>query len=216
MAFGVTSRSTVLLRAPSSATFVTSPPETDMSSASLEDLRAILAAYKLVVDATWPELHPTMRERSMRWATASAQELATELAGWLKESSAEGSAVRVFWKIGPQFEFGGVNRQFAKDSGMANPAELVGLTDFDVRLPWRPQAAKYRADDEAIVASKTAQLGILERQKGPTGEVTWVRVAKAPILHADGSAVGVLGVYEPLDQATARKLALQQKKRPSA
>jgi hypothetical protein len=183
-----------------------------MSSPSLEDLRAILAAYKQVVDATWPDLHPTMREHSVRWSTASAQELATELAGWLKQSSAQGSAVRVFWKIGPKFEFGGANRQFAEDAGLANPAELVGLTDFDARLPWRPQAAKYRADDEAIVTSKTAQLGIIERQKGPTGETTWVRVAKVPILHADGSAVGLLGVYEPLDQATARKLVVQQMK----
>lgn len=187
-----------------------------MSSPSLEDLRAILAAYKQVVDATWPDLHPTMREHSRRWATASAQELATELAGWLKESSAEGSAVRVFWKIGPKFEFGGANRHFATDAGFDNAAELVGLTDSDPRLPWRPQAAKYRADDEAVVTSKTAQLGIIERQKGPTGEITWVRVAKVPILHANGNAVGVLGMYEVLDPTTARKLAVQQIKRPSA
>ncbi|MEP6729163.1 MAG: PAS domain-containing protein [bacterium] len=184
-----------------------------MSSPSVEDLRAILAAYKRVVDATWPDLHPTMRERSRRWATASAQELATELAALLKESSAGGSASRVFWKIAPRFEFGGANRHFATDAGFADPAELVGLTDSDPRLPWRPQAAKYRADDEAVVTSKTAQLGIIERQKGPTGEITWVRVAKVPIVHANGDAVGVLGVYEPLDPDIARKLAVQQLKR---
>jgi hypothetical protein len=182
-----------------------------MSSPSLEDLRAILAAYKQVVDATWPDLHPTMQVHSKRWATASAQELATELAGWLRES-AEGSAVRVFWKIGPKFEFGGANRHFATDAGFADPANLVGLTDSDPRLPWRPQAAKYRADDEAVVTSKTAQLGIIERQKGPTGDITWVRVAKVPIVHADGKAVGVFGIYETLDAATARKLAVQQMK----
>ena len=185
-----------------------------MSSPSLDDLRAILAAYKQLVDATWPDLHPTMRDRARLWATASAQSLASELAGWVQQSSAEGSAVRVFWKIGPKFEFGGVNRQFAMDAGFANPAELVGLTDFDPRLPWRPQAAKYRADDEAVVASKTARLGIIERQKGSNGEITWVRVAKAPILHANGNAIGVLGIYEVLNPAIARKLAVEQIKRP--
>jgi len=71
-------------------------------------------------------------------------------------------------------------------------------------------------DDEAIVASKTAQLGIIERQKGPTGDITWVRVAKVPIAHADGTAVGVLGMYETLDPAVARKLVVQQMKRPTA
>ena len=185
-----------------------------MNNPGPDDLRAVLAAYKQLVDATWPDLHPTMRDRARLWPTASAQSLANELAELVQQSSAESSAVRVFWKLGPKYEFGGVNRLFAKDAGFANPAELVGLTDFDSRLPWRPQAAKYRADDESIVASKTARLGIIERQKGPNGEITWVRVAKAPILHANGNAIGVLGIYEVLDPAVARRLAVEQIKRP--
>lgn len=187
-----------------------------MNNASLEDLRAVLAAYKQVVEASWPDLHPTMREQTRRWATASAPELASQLAGLVRQS-AEGSAVRVFWKIGPKLEFGGVNQHFASDAGFASAAEMVGLTDFDPRVPWRPQAAKYRLDDEAVVASKTAQLGTIERQKGPTGDITWVRVSKVPIVHADGNAVGVLGMYETLDPAAARKLAVEQQlKRPPA
>lgn len=183
-------------------------------SQSPDDLRAVLAAYKQVADASWPALHPGMREASRRWDTATAGELTTELANLVQEASKPSNEVRVFWKVGPQFEFGGCNSQFARDAGLANPAELVGSTDFDRRLPWTQQAAKYRLDDEDIVKSKTAQLGIIERQKGPDGSITWVRVGKVPIVRADGSAIGVLGMYEVLDAAIGRKLALEQPRRP--
>lgn len=181
----------------------------------VEDLRAILAAYNQVIQASWPQLHPFMAAAAPRWGSASEADLETELANWVKDASKESSGVRLFWKVGPQFAFGGCNTQFAKDAGVSDPAELVGATDFDARLPWRPQAAKYRLDDEAVVKSKTSQLGIIERQKGADGSITWVRVGKAPIVHADGTAIGVLGMYEQLDPAEGRRLALEQPKRPA-
>ncbi len=184
-------------------------------STSAEDLRAILAAYHQLVEATWPDLHPTMREASRRWGAATQAQLSAELDQWVKDASKPGSEVRLFWKVGPQFEFGGCNAQFARDAGLAKPADLVGATDFDNRLPWRPQAAKYRLDDEAVVKSKVPQLSIIERQKGPDGSITWVRVGKVPIVRADGTAIGVFGMYEILDAATGRKLAMEQPRRPA-
>jgi hypothetical protein len=175
-------------------------------SASVEDLRAILAAYKQVVEASWPELHPAMRDRSVRWGRATGDELKTELAGYVADASEPTCKVRLFWKVAPQFEFGGCNAHFAQDAGFASAAEMVGLTDFDKRIPWRPQAAKYRQDDEAIVANKTAQLNIIERQKAPNGDISWVRVGKVPIQRTDGAVIGILGMYEVLDAATGRKL----------
>jgi hypothetical protein len=183
-------------------------------SNNVEDLRAILAAYNQVTQASWPELHPTMAAASSKWAGASAADLTSELANWVRDASRATSGVRLFWKVGPQFEFGGCNMQFANDAGLNNPTELVGATDFDARLPWRPQAAKYRMDDESVVKSKTSQLGIIERQKGADGSITWVRVGKVPIVRADGTAIGVLGMYEQLDPAEGRRLALEQPKRP--
>lgn len=151
-----------------------------------------------------------MRERSLRWDRASAQELETELAEYVRRASEPGCQIRLFWKLTPQFEFGGCNAQFANDAGFGSPADLIGLTDFDKQIPWRPQAAKYRQDDEAIVGSKIRQLDIIERQKAPNGEISWVRVGKVPIQRADGSVIGILGMYEVLDAATGRKLHGQQ------
>ena len=175
-----------------------------------DDLRAILRAYKRVVDASWPELHPGMAGRAPRWATASAEELKAELAQYVKEASRPTIKARLFWKVGPEFTFGGCNTQFAQDAGFSTAEEMVGLTDFDKRLPWRPQAAKYRLDDQAIVKSLAAQLDIIERQKSPTGDISWVRVGKVPIQRPDTTAIGVLGMYEVLDAAVARGLHAQQ------
>jgi hypothetical protein len=82
---------------------------------------------------------------------------------------------------------------------------MVGLDDFDRRLPWVHQAAKYRADDEAVVRSGHSKLDIVERQRGASGVITWVRVGKAPIRTPDG-VIGVLGAYEILDAKTGHRL----------
>src|SRR6267143_17805 len=117
-------------------------------------------------------------------------------------------AVRVFWKLTPDYKFGGCNEHFARDAGMSS-TDLVGRDDFDRSLPWVFQAAKYRADDEAIVGSGHPKLNIIERQKGASGAITWVRVGKAPIRVPTG-VIGVLGMYEILDAETGRRLFAKQ------
>jgi hypothetical protein len=167
-------------------------------------LRAILAAYKVVMEASWPGLHPAMAERASRWPSASQATLAAELADYLQASARAEQHVRVFWKLGTGFKFGGCNDLFARDAGMNRPEELVGTDDFDRRLPWGHQAAKYRQDDEAVFKSGTAKLDILERQQSTTG-ITWVRAGKTPIRKASGEVIGIFGMYELLDAETGRK-----------
>jgi hypothetical protein len=174
------------------------------SQTSVEDLRAVLAAYRIVKNGSWPQLHPAMDHRGPQWALAGDAELAAELAGYVKESEAPGCEVRVFWKLGPNFVFAGCNERFAKDAGVP-AAELLGMDDYDSRLPWGGQASKYRSDDVEVAQAGVPKLDILERQRSASGEVIWVRVGKAPILVA-GAARGVLGMYDMLDDKTARKL----------
>jgi hypothetical protein len=174
-------------------------------SQDTDDVRSILSAYKTVMDASWPALHPAMAERAKRWPSASHVDLAAELGEYLSESARSDQHVRVFWKVGPQFKFAGCNQLFASDAGFASPAELVGLDDFDRRLPWGHQAAKYRLDDEAVFTSGKAKLDILERQQSSTG-ITWVRAGKAPIRRASGEVIGIFGMYELLDAEAGRRL----------
>jgi hypothetical protein len=175
------------------------------SKTPVEDLRAILAAYRLVKNSSWPQLHPAMDRRFPYWHSASEAELSAELEGYLAETTAEGCGVRVFWKLGPKLLFAGCNEHFASDAGVP-AAELMGMDDFDDRLPWKPQASKYRADDLEVVQSGAAKLDILERQKSPSGGVIWTRVGKAPIMASVDRAIGILGLYETVDGKTASKL----------
>jgi hypothetical protein len=175
------------------------------SSGSAEELRAVLGAWRVVRDASWPHLHPVMPPRAARWPAEGEAALRSELEGYLGETDAPGSSVRVFWKLGPKFVFGGANAPFARDAGLPAPA-LLGADDFDARLPWAKQAAKYRADDREVFDTGLAKLGILERQTSSTGAVVWVHVGKAPIKDAAGVVIGVFGMYELVDDKTAQKL----------
>ena len=171
----------------------------------VEELRGILSAYKQVMEASWPQLHPTMAESSRRWPQFGESELTAELATYIKQSSSSGSSVRVFWKLGPKFVFAGCNELFAQDAGLPS-AELIGTDDFDRRLPWMNQAAKYRADDRGVFQSGEANLDIIERQASSSGTITWVRAGKAPVRDASGTVIGILGMYELLDSATGSRL----------
>jgi hypothetical protein len=179
-------------------------------STRAEELRAILAAYREVKSASWPALHPGMAKGVPHWPFASEADLRTELQGYLAEASRSDCPVRVFWKLGPRFLFDGCNEHFAHDAGLPAVADLIGLDDFSPKLPWQAQAAKYRADDKQVVDSGKAMLDILERQTSGTGAVQWVRVGKAPIRTGAGQAIGLLGMYELLDEKTAQKLFFER------
>jgi len=178
---------------------------------SADQIRAVLSAYQRVMAASWPTLHPEMTERASQWATASAETLEAELQSYVRQASEPSCQVRVFWKMAPNFTFAGCNEQFARDAGMPT-AVLLGKEDFDPKLPWVRQAAKYRDDDEAVFSSGTPKLDIIERQRGTTGAITWVRAGKAPIRTAQ-ETIGILGMYEVLDDATGRRLFAEQSKR---
>jgi len=177
-------------------------------SVTADQTRAVLSAYQLVMTASWPTLHPGMIERSTHWASATAETLEAELQSYVRQASDPKCSVRVFWKLGPDFKFAGCNEHFAHDAGMPT-AVLLGKDDFDPKLPWVRQAAKYRDDDEAVFKSGTPKLDIIERQRGTTGAITWVRAGKAPIRTAQ-ETIGILGMYEVLDDATGRRLFAEQ------
>jgi len=182
---------------------------------SVEQVKGILTAYQQVINASWPGLHPDMAAHAANWPMVSAEALERELKGYLAATSSS-SAVRIFWKLLPGYAFGGCNDLFARDAGLKS-ADIIGIDDFDRRLPWVHQAAKYRADDEAVVKSGHAKLNIVERQRGATGVITWVRVGKAPIRTPQG-VIGVLGAYDIVDAKTGHQLLAAQnrgaRKRP--
>ena len=82
----------------------------------------------------------------------------------------------------------------ATDAGLHSASEMIGLDDYSKRLPWSLQAAKYRADDQGVVKRGVPMLDIVERQQSSSG-ISWMRVGKTPIRRADGSVIGLFGMY---------------------
>jgi len=105
----------------------------------------------------------------------------------------------VFWKD-KELRFQGCNMNFARVAGLSSPKDLVGRTDFD--MPWKEHAEAYRADDQAVMSSKTPRLNQEERNVNSQGEVSWVLTSKVPIIDSHGEASAVLGMFEDI---TARK-----------
>ena len=170
-----------------------------------ETLLATLVAYRAVQAASWPKLNPGIEVRVSRWDKMDADELRGEMAELLQETNRPGCEVRIFWKLGREYVYGGANDKLAHDAGFGSGAELVGKNDFHHDIVWLRQSPKYRADDMEVVNTATEKLNIVERQKSAHGNI-WLRTGKAPIRPEGGAAVGVLGMYEVIDVETAIRL----------
>lgn len=109
----------------------------------------------------------------------------------------ENIPMRIFWKDS-ELRYLGCNTLFAQDAGMARPEDLLGKDDF--QMGWHDQADLYRADDRQVMDSDTPKLGFEEPQTTPDGRTIWLRTSKVPLHDAEGTAFGVLGIYDDITE----------------
>lgn len=107
----------------------------------------------------------------------------------------------VFWKD-KELTYLGCNKSFALDTGFADPADIIGKNDF--QLKWSNRADLYRKDDREVIESETAKLNIEENLTIATGETKNILTNKVPLRNVKGDVIGILGTY--LD-VTGKKLA---------
>jgi PAS domain S-box-containing protein len=105
--------------------------------------------------------------------------------------------VRVFWKD-TESRYLGCNRLFAQDAGLANPNQIVGLSDKD--MPWKDDAEKYRLADLDVIHTQQTIAGKENDQLVAAQGKKWIRRTKAPIFDQNGEAIGVLGTYEDVTE----------------
>lgn len=124
----------------------------------------------------------------------------------LLQSVIEHTPLRVFWKD-KDCRYLGCNSLFALDAGLTSPDELIGKSDFE--LSWREQAALYRADDQAVMASGIPKIDFEEPQTTPDGHTIWLSTSKVPLHTGDNEVMGVLGIYTDITERknTALELA---------
>jgi len=112
----------------------------------------------------------------------------------------------IFWKDVDSVYLG-CNQLFAQAVGVDDPGQIKGKNDFD--LPWpRAEAEAYRADDREVIQANQAKRHIIEPLQQADGTRLWIDTSKVPLLDAQGTIYGVLGVYEDI---TEQKRAKEEK-----
>jgi len=149
-------------------------------------------------------------------ASASVQDL-TELRraeAALQESRATLGLVldtipqAVFWKD-LEGRYLGCNRAFADLSGLESPDAPLGRTDLDLAWP-REDALAYMADDREVMTRNQPKRHILECFQKGDGERICIDTTKVPLRRPDGSAFGVLGVFEDVTERRRMETGLRE------
>ena len=98
----------------------------------------------------------------------------------------------IFWKD-LDCVYLGCNQNFAKSAGLANPEEIIGLTDYD--LPWsKEEAAFFRETDKKVMESNTPKINFEEPQTINTGEIRWLRTSKIPLKNKQGDILSLIHI----------------------
>ena len=105
--------------------------------------------------------------------------------------------LRVFWKD-RESRYLGCNPPFARDAGKSDPAEVVGLDDF--QLPWREQADRLHADDQVVMESGEAKLFYESSMTTADGRKLWLNTSRIPLKNSADETIGLLGIYEDITQ----------------
>ncbi|NML27422.1 PAS domain S-box protein [Zoogloea dura] len=162
----------------------------------------ILSIYATLSTNTLNLMRELAEHRRDKEALVEARD-SLEASQTLLKTIIDTAPIRVFWKD-RESRYLGCNPAFARDAGMADPAELIGRDDS--QMAWAAEAELYRKDDRAVIESGVPKLSYEEPQTTPTGEAIWLRSSKVPLRSRDGAIIGVLGIY---DDITERKNAVE-------
>jgi PAS domain S-box-containing protein len=96
----------------------------------------------------------------------------------------------------------------ARKMGAATPDETIGKTDFD----YYPAelAARYQADDRAVLDSGRAIINREEPITEATGRAGWVSTTKVPLRNRQGKVIGLVGIGHDITEQKRANEALRQ------
>lgn len=87
--------------------------------------------------------------------------------------------------------FAAVNNRVARQHGFADPADMIGKTDFDLTDPTRARVL-FEAEQH-LMASGEPQFE-LEEELEVAGSKRWYKTSKVPVSAANGDMIGLAGV----------------------
>jgi AraC-like DNA-binding protein len=93
------------------------------------------------------------------------------------------------------------NPAFLRRCGLHSEEDLLGFSDDELFPP--RLAAKYRADDQTVMATGKPLLGIIELFPGEQGQPDWSITDKLPLFERDGEVCGLCGTVRSYEGARA-------------
>jgi len=98
-----------------------------------------------------------------------------------------------------------VNRAMATLFGVADPAALIGKSDFDFFTQNHAQQAY--VDEQQLIQGQLPMWSKQERETWPDGHETWVLSTKLPIRDPKGEIIGTFGISRDITEVKAAERA---------
>ena len=107
-----------------------------------------------------------------------------------------------------QSRFVRINGTMARSFGLSDPQQAIGKTDFDIFTD--EHARQAFADEQRIMKTGAALVGLEEKETWPDGHVTWVSTTKVPLLDASGAVTGIVGISRDVTEHKQMESALAE------
>ena len=98
-------------------------------------------------------------------------------------------------------------KALAEKTGLPNPDDLIGKTDFD--LFTKEHAQQAFDDEQKILKTAIPKIGIEEKETWPDKHITWVSTTKMPLRDNNGAIIGTFGVSRDITKRKAMEEALR-------
>ncbi len=100
-----------------------------------------------------------------------------------------------------------IGRAMADYFGLDDPAQAVGKTDFEMFSSEHAQQAF--ADEQEIILTGQAKIGIEEKITWPDGRESWALTSKVPLKDRRGQIVGTMGISHNITERRQAEMRVQ-------
>jgi PAS domain S-box-containing protein len=107
-----------------------------------------------------------------------------------------------------QSRFLRISRGLADRFGLADPAEVIGKTDFDF---FRPEHARQAyLDEQEVIRTGQPLVAREEKEEWSDGHITWASTTKLPLRDRDGKIIGTFGISRDITQRKRTETVLRE------
>ncbi len=100
-----------------------------------------------------------------------------------------------------------ISQAMANYCGLADPADAVNKSDSDIFSS--EHADQALADEQEIIRTGQAKIGIEEKETWPDGHETWVLTTKVPLRDKSGEIIGTMGVAHDITDRRQAELQVR-------